>query len=82
MGRVTAAVNPTTGRMDYRGRAMNKAARVASKAHTGQVSIIGDVVCRSGKFDGTIRQSGCHLTQGPPASVDDPITAWHRYAKI
>ena len=38
LGRVTAAVNPTTGRMDYRGRAMNKAARVASKAASGQVS--------------------------------------------
>ncbi|GAX72746.1 hypothetical protein CEUSTIGMA_g202.t1 [Chlamydomonas eustigma] len=37
VGRVTAAVNPTTGRMDYRGRAMNKAARVASKALSGQI---------------------------------------------
>lgn len=37
LGRVTAAVNPTTGRMDYRGKAMNKAARVAAKASTGQV---------------------------------------------
>jgi hypothetical protein len=44
-GRVTAAVNPTTGRMDYRGRAMNRAARVASKAATGQV------VCSAAAWD-------------------------------
>ena len=34
---MTSVVNPTTGRMDYRGHAMNKASRVASRATSGQV---------------------------------------------
>uniref|UniRef100_A0A7S0WNZ4 Guanylate cyclase domain-containing protein n=1 Tax=Chlamydomonas leiostraca TaxID=1034604 RepID=A0A7S0WNZ4_9CHLO len=43
-GNVRAAVSPATGRMTYRGRAMNRAARLAAKAHTGQV------VCSAGAW--------------------------------
>ncbi|KAL6750703.1 nucleotide cyclase [Haematococcus lacustris] len=37
VGRVHADVNPVTGRMTYRGRVMNRAARIADKAHSGSV---------------------------------------------
>lgn len=36
-GDVKAAVSPATGRMGYRGRVMNRAARLSAKAHSGQV---------------------------------------------
>jgi hypothetical protein len=37
MGRVVDSVHPATGRMAYRGRAMSRAARIASAASCGQV---------------------------------------------
>ncbi|KAL6747219.1 hypothetical protein V8C86DRAFT_3148514 [Haematococcus lacustris] len=37
VGRVHADINPVTGRMTYRGRVMNRAARIADKAHSGSV---------------------------------------------
>ena len=36
-GFVADSINATTGRMAYRGRPMNRAARIASKALAGQV---------------------------------------------
>jgi class 3 adenylate cyclase len=38
MGRVVDSVHPATGRMAYRGRAMNRAARISSAATSGQVT--------------------------------------------
>jgi class 3 adenylate cyclase len=37
MGRVSMSVHPAIGRMTYRGRPMNKAARVCGEARRGQV---------------------------------------------
>jgi class 3 adenylate cyclase len=37
MGRVVDSVHPATGRMAYRGRVMNRAARIAAAASSGQV---------------------------------------------
>ncbi|KAL6754411.1 nucleotide cyclase [Haematococcus lacustris] len=37
VGRVHADINPMTARMTYRGRVMNRAARIADKAHSGSV---------------------------------------------
>ncbi|KAL6754416.1 hypothetical protein V8C86DRAFT_354545 [Haematococcus lacustris] len=37
VGRVHADINPVTARMTYRGRVMNRAARIADKAHSGSV---------------------------------------------
>ena len=37
-GRVVDSINEATGHMAYRGKVMNRAARIASAASTGQVS--------------------------------------------
>jgi hypothetical protein len=36
-GEVKASVSPSTARMEYRGRVMNRAARMSNKAHSGTV---------------------------------------------
>ncbi len=36
-GAADATIVPSTGRVDYRGRVMNRAARIAAKAQAGQV---------------------------------------------
>jgi hypothetical protein len=38
MGRLMDSVHPATGRMAYRGRAMNRAARISATATSGQVT--------------------------------------------
>ncbi len=38
VGEVTCDVHVSTGRLSYRGRVMNRASRIAYKAHDGQVS--------------------------------------------
>jgi class 3 adenylate cyclase len=48
-GEASSGVNPTTGRIAYRGRLMNRAARIAGKAASGQVWLMNQAVHIAGK---------------------------------
>lgn len=67
-GPVKAEINAVTGRVSYRGRAMNRAARIAAKAPAGQLWCSDDVwrsCCSStAAVDGRASNNGNNRTSG------------------
>ncbi len=67
VGRVECHVNSRSGRLAYRGRVMNRAARIASKAQEGQVLVSRDVLGGMSPADlesFTVELSGTYALKG------------------
>lgn len=79
VGQVSGEVHPLTGRMSYRGRVMNRAARIASVAGTGQVYCSG-AVWSFAEGDDKLKGmgiSGLSLGEQKLKGISSPVLLYH-----
>jgi len=80
MGPATGMINPVTGRMDYKGRVLNRAARISAKAASGKVWVSdaawrgctsADALLEALEIGGVMAQHmGAHELKGVATPVD------------